>query len=147
VGSPDANSRLRQLPPLQHFDFKSSRSEPRLGLGGIVNVHPGPGEEEVYYSSGNPYTSDYAVLAMLPGLKPEHRILVLAGTNTYGVQAAAEFACRADLVSGLLARLGVRERDRIPDFEALLEVKVSGGVPVHSGLVLVRPHQGAAGTR
>jgi len=139
VGSPDANSHLRQVPLLQHFDFKSSRVEPRLGFGGIVNVHPRPGELDIYYGSGNPYTSDYAVLAMLPGLKPEHRILVLAGTNTYGVQAAADFACRADLLTGLLSRLNVRNRDRVTDFEALLEVHISGGVPVQPRLVLVRP--------
>jgi hypothetical protein len=137
VGSPDANSRLRQLPPLQQFDFKSVREEPRQGIGGIVNLHPRPGEEPVYFASGNPYTSDYAILAVLPGLKPGRRILVLAGTNTYGVQALAEFACRADLVGELLSRLQVGPGG-VPDFEALVEVKVSDGVPVHSRLVLVR---------
>jgi hypothetical protein len=138
VGSPDANSRLRQLPPLQQFDFKSLRDEPRQGIGGIVNLHPRPGEEPVYFASGRPYTSDFAILAMLPGLKPGRRILVLAGTNTYGVQALAEFACRPDLIGELLSRLHVG-RGSIPDFEALVEVKVSDGVPVHSRLVLVRP--------
>lgn len=140
VGSPDANSRLRQLPPLQHFDFKSPRRDPELGIGGIVNLHPRPGEQPVYLASGPglPYTSDFAILAMLPGLKPEHRILVLAGTNTYGVQALAEFVRRADLVGDLISRLPMR-RGNIPDFEALVEVKISGGVPIHSRLVLVRP--------
>jgi hypothetical protein len=138
VGSPDANSRLRQLPPLQQFDFKSLREEPQRGLGGIVNLHPRSGEQPVYFASGPPYTSDFAILAMLPGLKPERRILVLAGTNTYGVQALAEFVSRADLVGELLSRLPVRHGN-IPDFEALVEVKISGGVPVHSQLVLVRP--------
>jgi hypothetical protein len=138
LGSPDSNSRLRQLPPLQYFDFKSSRSEPRLGIGGIINVHPGPGEEPIFYSSGIPYTSDYAIIAMLPGLKPEQRILMLSGTNTYGLQAAAEFVCRPDLAGGLLARLGVHDRRGIPDFEALVEVKINGGVPVGSKLLLVR---------
>jgi hypothetical protein len=138
VGSPESNSRLRQISPLQYFDFKSSRAEPRLGVGGIVNVHPRPGEESVYYGSGNPYTSDYAVIGMLPGLKPEYRILVLAGTNTYGLQAAAEFVCRPDLVNKLLTLLSVRNGDRVPDFEALLEVKISGGVPVRTNLVIAR---------
>jgi hypothetical protein len=139
LGSPDSNSRLSQLPPLQYFDFKSGRVEPRLGVGGIINRHPAPGEEAVYYGSSNPYTSDYAVIAMLPGLKPDQHILMLAATNTYGLQAAAEFACRADLVGDLLTRLGVRGRGSIPDFEALVEVKINGGVPVHSRLLLVRP--------
>jgi len=140
VGSPEANSRLRQLAPLHHFDFKSSRCEPRLGFGGIVNLHPAPGEEPIYYGPGNPYTSDYAVIAMLPGMKPGQRILILAGTNTYGVQAAAEFICRADLIGDLFTRLGAKDANRVPDFEALVEVKVSGGVPVHSRLVLTRLH-------
>jgi hypothetical protein len=138
IGSPTANSRLRQLPPLQQFDFKSSREEPRQGISGIVNLHPHPGEEPIYFASGHPYTSDYAILAMLPGLKPGRRILVMAGTNTYGVQALAEFVCRADLVGELLSRLPAK-RETIPDFEALVAVNISGGVPVHSRLVLVRP--------
>ncbi|HUE02481.1 MAG TPA: helix-turn-helix domain-containing protein [Bryobacteraceae bacterium] len=141
IGSPESNSRLRQIPPLEYFDFKSSRAEPRLGVGGIVNLHPKPGEESIYYGSGIPFTSDYAVIAMLAGLKPGQRILVLAGTNTYGVQAAAEFICRADLVGGLLSRLSITRGDSIPDFEALMAVKVNGGVPVDSQLVMVRLRQ------
>lgn len=147
IGSPESNSRLRQLPPLQYFDFKSSRAEPRLGVGGIVNLHPKPGEESVYYGSGIPYTSDYAIIAMTSGSKPGQRILVLAGTNTYGVQAAAEFICRADLVSELLSRLSMRTRDSILDFEALVSVKVNGGVPVDSQLVIVRLRQASSAAR
>jgi hypothetical protein len=147
VGSPEANSRLRQLPPLQYFDFKSSRVEPNLGVGGIVNLHPQPGEAPIYYGSGHPYTSDYAVVAMLPGLKQEQRILVLAGTNTYGVQAAADFVCRDDLLNDLISRLGVAYGGRMPDFEALLEVKISSGVPVHSRLVAARRHQAQASSK
>jgi hypothetical protein len=82
----------------QKAEFKNPRIrefEPRLGFGGTINLHPGEGEPAIYYGSGHPYTSDYAVLAMLPGLKPEHRVLMLAGTKTYGVQAAADFAARA----------------------------------------------------
>jgi hypothetical protein len=134
VGSPASNSRLRQLPPLQYFGFD-------VKAGGIVNLHPQPGEPSVYYASPLPYTSDYAVIAMLPGLKPGQRMLVLAGTNTYGVQAAAEFICRPDLVSDLLSRIQARSKEPMPDFEALLDVKVSSGVPVHSRLVLVKPRQ------
>ena len=143
LGSPESNSRLRQLKLLQYFDFKSSRSEPMLGIGGIINMDPRPGEAHVFYGSGNPFTSDYAIIAMLPGLKPEQRILMLAATNTYGLQAAAEFACRPDLVADLLSHLDMRGRRGIPDFEALLQVKINGGVPVQSTLVLVRPRNSA----
>lgn len=147
IGSPESNTPMREIPQLEQFAFKSSRVEPRLGVGGIINVHPQPGEEQIYFSSGNPYTSDYAIIAMLPGLKPGHRTLILSGTNTYGVQAVAEFVCRADLVGDLLSRLGVQGRSRLPDFEALLEVKVSGGVPVHTRLALLRLRPAASAQR
>ncbi len=146
IGSPEANAPLRQFPQLQQFAFKPSDAEPRFGVGGVINVQPQRGEEPVYFASGKPYTSDYAVIAMLPGLKPDRKVLILAGTNTYGVQAAADFVCRADMVGELLSRLGAA-RGRMPDFEALLQVKVSGGVPVQSQLVLLRPHKASPASR
>ena len=138
AGAPDANSPLRQLRPLEYFEFKSSRIEPRMGIGGIVNRHPRPGEQPIYFGSTVPFPFDYAVIAMVPGLKPDYRILVLAATNTYGLQAAADFVCRADLVANLLGRLNIAAGARVPDFEALLEVNISGGVPVKSNLFIVR---------
>ena len=45
-----------------------------------------------------------------------------------------------DLLNDLLSRLAVPHRGKMPDFEALLEVKISSGVPVHSHLVAVRRH-------
>jgi hypothetical protein len=147
VGSPESNSHLRQLPPLQFFDFKSSRSQPKLGVGGIVNLQPKPGEAPIYYGSGMPYTSDYAVIAMFAGLDARQRILILAGTNTYGVQAAAEFISRPDRVSQLLSRLAMKSHGRIADFEALISVRVNGGVPVDSQLVIVRLRQNSGAPR
>ncbi len=140
VGAPEANSRLRELAPLQHFTFKSSREEPRFGTGGLVNMHPGPGEQPMYFA-GRPYTSDYAVIALLPNLHPEHKVLILAGTNTYGCQAAAEFVTRPEMVNDLYARLGVPKGGRLPDFEALIQVDVNGGVPLRPKLLAVRIHR------
>ena len=140
VGAPEANSRLGELAPLQHFRFKSSKEEPRFGTGGIINVHPRAGEEPIYFGSGQPYTGDYAVLAMLPNLHPERRVVILAGTNTYGCQAAAEFLTRPDRLAELSTRLGVPPGGKLPDFEALLQVSVSGGVPVKADLGIVRRH-------
>jgi hypothetical protein len=138
VGAPEANSRLRELAPLQHFRFKSSHEEPRFGTGGIVNLHPGPGEESIYFGSGQPYTFDYAVIAALPNLHPERRVLILAGTNTYGCQAAAEFLTRPELLGELYRRFGGPKDGRLPDFEALVKVGVSGGVPMKPEVVMVR---------
>lgn len=140
VGSPEANSRLGELAPLRHFRFKSSREEPNFGTGGILNLQPGRGEQAIYFGSGQPYTFDYAVVAMLPNLDPKRKVVILAGTNTYGGQAAAEFLTRADLLGDLYQRLGASSTQPPPDFEALLRVNISGGVPLRAEVVTVRRH-------
>ncbi len=140
IGAPEANTRLKDLAPLQHFSFKSTYEEPRFGTGGIVNLHPAPGEESIYFGSGRPFTFDYAVIALLPNLHPGHKVLILAGTNTYGCQAAADFITRPDLLPELYVRLGVPKGGKLPDFEALIKVAISGGVPIHPQLVVVRTH-------
>ncbi len=147
VGAPDANSRLRELAPLQHFRFKSGDEEPRFGLGGIVNVHPVSGEEPIYFGSGRPYTYDYAVVALLPNLHQGRKVVIIAGTNTYGCQGAMDFITRADLLPELYGRLGISKGGKLPDFEALLKVDISGGVPIQPRLVAVRTHLATAAPR
>jgi hypothetical protein len=112
-----------------------------------VNLHPAAGEEDIYWGSGHPYTYDYAVVAMMPNLDPRRKVLILAGTNTYGCQAAAEFLTRPDLLAELRRALGVSERGRVPDFEALLKVSVSGGVPLRAELKVVRVRQDRAAAK
>jgi hypothetical protein len=144
VGGPEADSRLREMTPLQDFRFKSSYEEPRFGTGGVINLHPGPGEESIYFGSGRPFTFDYGVIALLPNPNPERKVLILAGTTTYGCQAAAEFVLHANLVEDLYTRLGVRKGGKLPDFEALLKIQISGGVPVQPRLIAVRIHKTGA---
>jgi hypothetical protein len=141
VGAPDANSRLAEMAPLQHFRFKSGYQEPRFGIGGIVNLDPQSGEEAVYYGPDGTLSFDYAVIAMLPNVNPERKVLILAGTNTYGCQGAAEFVTDANRIQDLYTRLGVAKGSAPPDFEALLKVNVKGGVPVQPQLVAVRAHR------
>jgi len=92
----------------------------------------------VYACSDRPYTEDYAVIALIPGLDPSHHTLVLAGNTTYGSEAAAEFLAREGSVQELLDRLGVKPGQRIPYFEALLQVRINSEVPVWSHLVARR---------
>jgi hypothetical protein len=141
VGAPGANSRHRELAPLQHFRFKTAQDEPRPGATGIVDLHPGAGEEPVYFGSGRPYSYDYAVVAMLPGFRADRKVIILAGTNTYGCQAAADFLDRADRITELAARLGVTKGGAVPDFEAVIKVNISGGVPLQPSIVTVKLHK------
>jgi hypothetical protein len=64
--------------------------------------------------------------------------MILAGTTTFGTQAAVEYVCRQNSVHDLLSRLGVSRPGELKPFEALLHVKVARGVPVETELVAVR---------
>jgi hypothetical protein len=138
IGSPSENLSLREIPGTEEFVFKVATDGPRKGDLSVVNTHRRPGEESVYFSSPSvPIREDYGVVGLLPGLSATRHALILAGLTTLGTQAAVEFVCRPRRVEELLAALGAPPKGPIPAFEALLKVKVSGGVPVQSEILAV----------
>lgn len=140
VGSPAENLTLLDLPGTHEFVFKRLDSSPHRGDLGILNVHPEPGQPHIYFPSDSthPLVEDYAIIALLRGLDPARRIMILAGTTTIGTQAAVEYVCEPDSVQELMKALGVSSQDNVKPFEALLRVKVTRGVPVGIELVGVR---------
>jgi hypothetical protein len=140
VGSPAENLTLLDIPGTREFVFQRIASGTRKGDLGVVNMHPQPGEAQVFLGSvsSQPTTEDYAVIALVPGMDPARSVLILAGTTTFGTQAAAEFVCRQDSLADVLRRLGVSKVSDLKPFEALLHVKVTHGVPVIADLVAVR---------
>jgi len=77
-------------------------------------------------------------VALLRGLNPARSELILAGTTTFGTQAAVEYVCRQSSVERLLLRLSVSPTGEPEPFEAVLHVKVTRGVPLESELVALR---------
>src|SRR5579862_2032327 len=140
IGSPSENLSLRELPGTQDFVFARKPDAPRKGDLMISNLHPGASEPAAFLASEPPITEDYALVTLTSGLNPNRRVLILAGITTFGTQAAVEFVCRAARLDELTAKLGPGARRHVPPFEALLRVKVSGGVPVSSELLSVHPH-------
>ena len=140
IGSPSENLTLLDVPSSKEFVFRKVNDGPRAGNMEIVNVHPGQGEPLTYIATpGNiPLTEDYAVVALVHGLNPEHSELILAGTTTIGTQAAVEFVTRESYLSSLLERMKVRKTSDLRPFEAVIQVKVARGVPVGSSLVALR---------
>jgi len=146
VGSLAENLVLREIPTTQDFVFRKIPSGPREGDVEIANLHPRPGEALAFQASNTlPIQEDYGLIGLVPGLNPSRSILVLAGTTTMGTQAAAEFVCRPHDVAELLKILS---KEALPGdgkgpgpFEAVIRVRVSGGVPVNSTIVTVhRPN-------
>jgi hypothetical protein len=140
VGSPSENLTLLDIPGTQEFIFQRLSSGPRKGDLAIVNVNPQPGEPRAVLASPStsPLTEDYSVIALMPGLNPTRSLVILAGTTTFGTQAAVEYVSRQNSVADLLARLSASKTGEMKPFEALLRVKITRGVPVGAQLVAVR---------
>ena len=140
VGSPSENLTLVDIPGTREFIFQRLDSGPRKGDLAVRNVHPLPGEPQLFLATpaNQPTIEDYAVVSLLPGLDPTRSVLILAGNSTFGTQAAVEYVCREDSIKELLQRLKVSKPSDLKPFEALLHVKIAHGVPVMTDLVSVR---------
>jgi hypothetical protein len=143
VGSPSENLTLREIPTTQEFVFRSAKDGPRKGDLAIANLNPRAGEETMFFGAkGLPLTEDYALIALIPGLNSGQWTLILAGTTTIGTQAAVEYVCREPYLKDMVARIGTLRNGVVSPFEAVIRVKVTGGVPVASQLVALRRRAG-----
>jgi hypothetical protein len=138
VGSPAENLPLRDLPLNQEFVFqpnlKPAMHDHYSTLG---NVHPRTGEPLVFVSdSGNPPAYEFALVAL--AYRNRRHVLSLAGTTTYGTQAAAEFVSNPDSLRELLERAGSKGTAS-PPFEAVLQIQLKKGVPISTQIVAVHP--------
>ena len=139
LGSPSENLSLAEIPSTKEFVFQRMTTGPRKGDLAIVNVHPQAGEATEFLASpSSPMIEDYALIGLVPGLAPERSVLILAGTTTFGTQAAAEYVSRLNSVEDLLTRVTGSKTGSIKSFEAVLHIKVARGVPVEAELVAVR---------
>lgn len=133
IGSVAENGSLKLSPSTQDFTLMATAD-----AAGIVNHHPRLGEPQVYLRPEHPLTKDYAIVALLPGIQPEHKMFVFSGLTTLGTQAAVEYALAPDTAAELMRQISFD--GRVHDFEALLEVSIRGGVPLQPRLVSLRVH-------
>lgn len=134
IGAVAENPALREIAVNPDFIHVSGD-----GFSGIANLHPRPGERTLFSRTEHPLSEDYAVLALMPGLEPGRKILTFSGLTTFGTQAAVEFACRHEGAAQLLQ--ATRGSDgSIRPFEAVIETKIAGGVPVQTRLVAIHTH-------
>ena len=96
IGSAAENPSLRVLHSTTDFTMMTGAD-----YAGVVNHHPKPGEPALYSRPEHPLTKDYAIVALIPGVEPGKKMLILSGLTTLGTQAAVEFACRPESVAEL----------------------------------------------
>lgn len=139
VGSPLANPPLRLLQNSRNFVFQIISNESGQPALAIINNKPQPGEPKQFLSTPEnlPIKDDYALISLSPGMRPEKRVLVLAGITTFGTQAAAEFVSRNDSLNNLLSHLKVSSNGDIEPFEAVISVKINDEVPVEERIVAI----------
>jgi len=144
LGSPAENFFLRDLPQKQDFIFKPMPDDNGNKTFGIINANPQPGEQRRYLAkqdgpSRSQISEDYAVVSLLQGLDGKKRMLILAGVTTHGTQAAAEYVTKPDYIRDLIRNLNTAPAETPPklpgSFQAVVRVKVNGGVPVQVSYV------------
>lgn len=133
IGSVAENASLKLLPATQDFTLMATSD-----AAGVVNHHPKRGEPQAYLRPEHPLTKDYAIVALLPGVQPDHKVFVFSGLTTLGTQAAMEYALDPDTAAELMRQVSFNQQ--IHNFEALLEVSIRGGVPLQPHLVSIRVH-------
>jgi hypothetical protein len=130
VGAPSQNGALQDLPTTSDFAIELDSND----KGYILNRHPHSGEPKRFVPASP--NDEYAVIASIPGIEANRRIAIFTGLTTNGTQAAVEFACTPENVRQITDRVG-QTSGVIKPFEAVLHIKLSGGVPLQSVLETV----------
>ena len=116
VGSDEANPWIELFQPLLHlrFRFEADPDKP----SGFANVYPRPGEDTIYSTKGQEEQT-YGIIAYLPNLTNNGHVLIVAGLNTAGTQAAAAFLLDPSSMMQTLKRARTAHGDLQP-FELLV---------------------------
>jgi len=88
IGSDESNPWIQLFHSQLHlcFRFDSEPDKP----SGFVNLYPHTGEASIYSTKGQEEQT-YGIIAYLPNLTNSGHVLIVAGLNTAGTQAAAAF--------------------------------------------------------
>jgi hypothetical protein len=114
----------------------------RQGRAGatIINESPQPGEQASYESHwSEPSHETFALIAFLPNLDGNGRLLLLQGLDVAGTQAAAEALFRSDAVAPILQR-AKRPDGSIRFFEILVRSTSINWNATDSQVIAVRIH-------
>lgn len=77
--------------------------------------------------------ADHALITVMPGVVPSHRIISIAGITTSGTQGGAEFMRSETGLHELLAALGVKQNGRLVFpryFQCVVRVEIAHGIDV-----------------
>jgi hypothetical protein len=100
IGSSEANPWIELFQPQMNFRFSFNRGNEKPS--GIINSHPRTGEATIYGTPTEKHT--YGLIAYVPNLSNTGNVLIVAGLNTAGTEAAAKFLLTPSLMMEPLRR-------------------------------------------
>ena len=100
IGSVEANPWIELFQPQLPLRFSVHPGDAKAS--GILNMHPHRGEAAIYGSTEGSHT--YGLIAYVPNLSSTGHVLIVAGLNTAGTEAAATFLLNPALIAPTLKR-------------------------------------------
>jgi len=134
LGSPRSDPWLSLFSDQLDFRFefdKSARSE------FIRNFHPRPSEQQQYIPTAPGWATgdSYSIIALVKNPDQSGQILLLAGANAEGTEAAGKFVTDLPRLSTELRKCGITSSSPLRHFEMLLHLNTMAGTPNNIDLV------------
>ncbi len=126
LGSPHSNPWTTLFQDQMDFDFVYDAN---LRREVIRNKRPRKGELAVYAPTAGGFDTGqaFAVMAFVGNPSQTGHVLLLAGTNAEGTEAAGKLASNLDVLSGNLRKCGIDPAAPPVHFELLLQVRTMAG--------------------
>jgi hypothetical protein len=148
LGSPFQNVAVAQLIATGDFNFKNPDSRHEQWRAQILNAHPLANESPTYGTERDPNTqalkTDYGIITVQSGVSPGRYIAVLGGLDTTGTEGVTLFATSRpgieELSKGLASSGAPGDKSEIPQFQALIRVRLQKGYDV-LGATMVTVHR------
>jgi hypothetical protein len=116
IGDDESNPWIELFGPQLHFRFRFDPDPAKPS--GFANLYPQAGEAALYTTKGQEEQT-YGIIAYLPNLTNSGHVLIVAGLNTAGTQAAAAFLLDPSSMMPILQRARTAHGDLQP-FELLV---------------------------
>jgi len=136
LGSNRSNLWNRLFEPMLNFRFvynEDARS------AAIENMKPQAGEERLYHAARPGESGEsYALIALVPNLRHNGSVLMIAGSTAEGTEAAGEFIMNSSTSKPYVDSLMKRNRNKLPYFEVLLRSGTLAGIAKNAEVVADR---------
>ncbi len=127
LGAPRMIPLLTRLPVQPDFEWDADHN--------VVNHKPRPGEQIKYATSSHYDATSYAIIAALPGLRPNRQILLLTAHSEPGVRAAVDYMTQPETAQELVQKLAAAAAAQRKYYQVLLRVFVARGSQIKSEYV------------